>query len=283
MYVADLPLIERVKYNEESDTDGDVALSDDEPPMVDLRPKKISQPSQPSLSPQSEPAARPPPLMSTIPRQRPNRYRKKVKNPDGTTSFADETDSKGGDAGAEGVGGEGRGGAVSMPVSKKKSSMVLPRAVPSTWEFVVQSLRNRATAKVLFMDVWKMFKHELLLHQVQVTLVLLACILLLVQVTLVLLAVGLAVINSCILLLITCIPLLMQVTLVLLAVGLAVLLASIPLPPWLGGHVLPDAGSLGGIGDSWEKLHNKVLTKVEQHALWDVPPQGHDPQAVLYY
>ena len=254
MYVADLPLIERVKYNEESDTDGDVALSDDEPPMVDLRPKKISQPSQPSLSPQSEPAARPPPLMSTIPRQRPNRYRKKVKNPDGTTSFADETDSKGGDAGAEGVGGERQGGAVSMPVSKKKSSMVLPRAVPSTWEFVVQSLRNRATAKVLFMDVWKMFKHELLLHQVQVTLVLLACILLLVQ-----------------------------VTLVLLAVGLAVLLASIPLPPWLGGHVLPDAGSLGGIGDSWEKLHNKVLTKVEQHALWDVPPQGHDPQAVLYY
>jgi hypothetical protein len=244
MYVADLPLIERVQYNEGSDTDADEALSDDEPPMVDFRPKKSFQPGQPPQPPQSEPAAaaaaRPPALLSTIPRQRPNRYRKKVKNPDGTTSFADETDSKGGDAGAEGVGGERLGGAVSTPVSTKKSRVGLPRAVPSTWEFVFQSLRNRATAKALFMDVWKTFKHELLLRQV-------------------------------------------QVTLVLLAAGLAVLLASIPLPPWLGGHVLPDPGSLGGIGASWEKLHNKVLTKVERNALWDVPPQGHDPQAVLYY
>ena len=36
MYVADLPLIERVQYNEGSDTDADEALSDDEPPMVDF-------------------------------------------------------------------------------------------------------------------------------------------------------------------------------------------------------------------------------------------------------
>jgi len=247
MYVGDLPLIERVAYDDDSGSEADEASSDDDKnnPVVDLRPKHDDT----ELA--SVTSAVHTPQLARIDRPVPNRYRKRpangssdksnaspssAENQDGTVRSSDGT-------GAGSGSGAGSGGVSVMPVRRKED---LPRAIPSMWQLFRYSLTNPTLARQLARNLAKALRQHIFLRRAQL-----------------LGAIGTLV-----------------VALTLWAIPLPPWLLGHPAPD--GSSVAREDGSAGA-GLPFDRLHDRVTAKSDRSALPSVPPPGHDAAAVLYF
>ena len=262
MYVGDLPLVERINFEEESGSEDEVSSDDDakKNPVIDMRPKQEDTALE-SLSASVIQT----PQLARLNRPVPNRYRRRVaakgdaaKSQEcadtvhaslASSSAHDSAERSSGCAEkrkdgerSEDPASDAAGG-VSHAASYARS---VPRPIPTTWQVLQYSLSNRAAARQLARDVSKALRHQVFIHRAQI-----------------IWSVGILV--------------------------LSLVLWAIPLPPWLLGHEAPDgasieeAGSIVGGVLSSDKLHDKVTARSDRSALHSAPPPGHDVGAVLYF